>query len=86
MHNYIRLINEMLGQIYQNKHLQKWLDETIVIHKERIVILHYVIMNIDHISKEEIEEKAYLFGNTIQGEEELLSRKIFLCLLHLAKM
>ena len=86
MQNYIRLINEMLGQIYQNKHLQRWLDETIPIRKERIIILHYVIMNIDRLSKEEIEEKAYLYGETIEGEDELLARKIFLCLLHLAKM
>ena len=86
MQNYIRLINEMLGQIYQNKRLQKWLDETILIQKERIIILHYVIMNVDRLSKEEIEEQAYSFGKTIEGEEELLARQIFLCLLHLARM
>ena len=86
MRNYIRMINEMLGQIYQDKHLQKWLDEVIPIQKDRITILHYVIMNSDHLSKEEIEERAYCFGETIQGEEELLARYIFLCLLHLAKM
>jgi len=86
MQNYIRLINEMLGQIYQDKHLQKCLDETISIHPDRIRTLHYVIMNIDRLSKEEIEERAYRYGETIEGEEELVARQIFLCLLYLAKM
>jgi len=86
MQNYIRLINEILGQIYQDERLQEWLDETIPIHKDRIRILHYVIMNIDRLSKEEIEERAYHYGKMIEGEEELLARQIFLCLLHLAKM
>ena len=86
MQNEIRLINEILGQIYQEKKLQKWLDEAIPIHRERVKILHDIIMNIDRLGKEEIEEKAYLFGKTIQGEEELLARQIFLYLLQLAKM
>ena len=83
MHNYIRLINEILGQIYQDKRLQIWLEEAIPIQKEQIIILHYIIMNIDRISREEIEERAYRFGETIKDEDELLARQIFLCLLQL---
>ena len=86
MQNYIKLINDILAQIYQDERLQRCLDETIEIHHERMMILHYVAMNIDCLSKTEIRERAYRYGKTIQGEDELLARQIFLCLLHLADM
>lgn len=85
MRNYIRLINDILGQIYQEERLQKCLKEMIPIHQDRILILHYVVMNIDRLSKEEIRERAYRYGKTIKSED-LLARQIFLCLLHLADM
>ncbi len=83
MKNYIRLINDILGQIYQDERLQSCLEETIHIHHDRIMILHYVAMNIDRLSNAEILERAYRYGKTIKSDE-LLARQIFLCLLHLA--
>lgn len=86
MQNYIRLINDILGQIYQDERLQKCLMETIQIQRDRILILHYVVMNIDRLSQAEIKERAYRYGKTIQSGDELVARQIFLCLLHLAEM
>ena len=83
MKSYIRLINDILGQIYQDERLQSCLEETIHIHHDRIMILHYVAMNIDRLSDAEILERAYRYGKTIKSDE-LLARQIFLCLLHLA--
>lgn len=83
MRYYIRLINDILGQIYQEKRLQKCLEETVLIHHDRLLILHYVAMNIDCLSNEEIRERAYRYGKTIKAED-LLARQIFQCLLHLA--
>ena len=85
MKKYLRQINEILGQIYQEKSLQRCMRETIAIDPERIAILHYVVMNIDCLSEEEIYEYAYCYGQTIK-EDELVARQIFLCLLRLAKM
>ena len=85
MKKYLRQINEILGQIYQEKSLQRCLRETIKPDPERIAILHYVVMNIDCLSKEEIREYAYCYGQTVKAGE-LVARQIFLCLLHLAKM
>ena len=85
MKNYVRLINDILGQIYQEERLQKCLEETVLIHHDRILILHYVAMNIDRLSKEEIRERAYRYGKTIKAED-LLARQIFQCLLYLADM
>lgn len=85
MRNYIRLINDILGQIYQEECLQRCIEETIQVHHDRILILHYVVMNIDRLSNAEIRERAYRYGKTIKSEE-LLARQIFLCLLHLAEM
>ena len=84
MKKYLRQINEILGQIYQEKCLQRCLKETIVIEQERIAILHDVVMNIDCLSREEIRERAYSYGQRVQ-EDELVARQIFLCLLYLAK-
>ena len=85
MQKYLRQINEILGQIYQEKILRRCLRETISIDPERIAILHYVVMNIDCLSREEIREQAYCYGQTVR-EDELVARQIFLCLLHLARM
>ena len=85
MEKYLRQINEILGQIYQEKCLQRCMRETIEIEPERMEILHYVVMNIDCLSKEEIYEQAYCYGQMIK-EDELVARQIFLCLLHLAEM
>lgn len=85
MKSYIRLINDILGQIYQDERLQRCLEETILLHHDRILILHYVAMNIDRLSSAEIRERAYRYGRTIKSED-LLARQIFLCLLHLADM
>ena len=85
MKKYLRQINEMLGQIYQEKCLRRCLKETITIDPERMAILHDVVMNIDCLSEEEIYERAYCYGQTVK-EEELVARQIFLCLLHLAQI
>ena len=85
MQNYNRLINDILGQVYQDERLQRCLDETIKIQRDRILILHYVAMNIDRLSKAEIRERAYRYAATI-GNDDLVARQIFLCLLHLADM
>ena len=84
MKNYSRLINEILGQLYQEERLRNCLKERIKIHPDRIQILHNTVMNFDQMSKVEILEKAYCYGQSI-GEEELLARQIFLCLLCLAE-
>ena len=85
MKNSNKLINEILGQLYQEECLHRCLKEVIQIHPERILILHYIAMNIDHLSRTEIRERAFRYGQTIQ-EDELLARQIFLCLLYLADM
>ena len=83
MKNSNKLINEILGQVYQEEQLRRCLREVIQIHPERIRILHYVATNIGHLTNDELREKAYLYAQTIQ-EEDLLARQIFLCLLNLA--
>ena len=83
MKNSNKLINEILGQLYQEEQLRRCLKEVIQIHPKRILILHYIAMNIEHLTKEELREKAYLYAQTIH-EEDLLARQIFLCLLCLA--
>ena len=85
MKKYMKLINDILVQVYQEEALRRCIAETIHIHRDRIVILHQVVMNIDRLSSEEIREKAYCYGKTIKPED-LLARQIFLCLLHLAKI
>ena len=80
MKNYNRIINEILGQLYQEEKLQKCLREEIKINPERIKILHTIVMNYDRMSKVEIQEQVYSYAGSIQ-EEELLARQIFLCLL-----
>ena len=85
MKKYLRQINEILGQVYQEKRLQRCLRETLEINPERIAILHDVVMNIDCLGREEIYERAYRYGQTVK-EDELVARQIFLCLLHLAQM
>ncbi len=83
MRNYNRMLNDMLGQLYQDEKLRKCLREEIKIHPERIKTLHYIVMNYDKMSSTEIRERAYRYANSIQ-EDELLARQIFLCLLRLA--
>ena len=82
MKHYNRMINEILGQLYQEERLCSCLQETIKIHPERIRILHDIVMNIDCLSKEEMREKIYCYARSIE-EDELLARQIFLCLLYL---
>ncbi len=78
------LISEILGQIYQDRHLYQCLCEEIQIHPDRLRLLHFLIMNYDRMTSMEIEEKTYLYGKMIE-EEELLARQIFLCLIQLSK-
>ena len=85
MKTYLRQINEILGQIYQEKSLQRCLRETVKVDPERMTILYSVVMNIDCLSKEELYERAYHYGKMIKADE-LVARQIFLCLLHLADM
>ena len=82
MKHYNRMINEILGQLYQEERLCSCLHETIKIHPERIQILHKIVMNMDCLSKAEMKELVYCYGKSIE-EDELLARQIFLCLLHL---
>jgi len=84
MRNDNKLINDILGQLYQEERLRRCLKEVIRIHPDRILILHYIVMNIDRLSESEIRERAYCYGQSVQ-EEELLARQIFLCLLCLAE-
>lgn len=85
MKDYNLLMNDILGQLYQEERLRRCLLERIKVHPDRMDILHYVLMNLDGLSKAEIKERAYLYGQTIE-EEDLLARQIFLCLLCLADM
>ena len=80
-----RIINEMLGQLYQEEKLRRCLCEVIRIQPERLKVLHYVVMNYDRMSSVEIYERAYRYADSVQ-EDDLLARQMFLCLLHLAKM
>lgn len=83
MQDYSRLINEMLGQVYQDRRLYRCLCEEIRINPDRIKILYNIVMNYDRMSREEIREKAYRYAKLIESED-LLARQIFLCLLRLA--
>lgn len=85
MRSYMKLINEIVSQIYREERLQKCLKETIHINQERILILHYVAVNIDRLSSDDIRERAYRYGKMIR-QDDLLARQIFLCLLTLADM
>ena len=80
MRHYNQMVNEMLGQLYQEERLCSCLKETIKIHPERIQILHHIVMNMDYLSKAEMREMIYRYGQSIE-EDELLARQIFLCLL-----
>lgn len=83
MKNSNKLINEILGQLYQEECLRRCLKDVIPIHPERVRILHYIATNIEYLTGEELREQVYLYAQTIQ-EEDLLARQIFLCLLYLA--
>ncbi|MBR5565834.1 MAG: hypothetical protein IKW08_06695 [Roseburia sp.] len=85
MKHYNRMINEILGQLYQEERLCSCLRETIKIHPERIQILHSIVMNMDCLNEIELKEMIYRYGQSIE-EDELLARQIFLCLLHLENM
>ena len=76
------MVNEMLGQLYQDEKLRRCLCEEIKINPERIKTLHYIVMNYDRMSSTEMEERIYRYAVGIQ-EDELLARQIFLCLLRL---
>lgn len=82
MKYYNQMINEILGQLYQEERLYSCLKETIKIHPERIRILHHIIMNMDDLSKVEMRDMIYRYGQSIE-EDELLARQIFMCLLYL---
>ena len=85
MKNKNRIINEILGQLYQDEKLQRCLNEEIEINSERMKKLYEIVMNYDRMSGEEIKDLAYDYAESIR-EEELLARQIFLCLLRLAEM
>ena len=80
----MRLIGEMLGQLYIDKRLYRCLYEELNIQPERIRLLHYIVMNYDEMSLNELRGKVYKYGTMIE-EEDLFARKIFLCLLRLVK-
>lgn len=82
--NYEHIINEMLGEIYQDKELFYCLKSEIKIHPERIRILHQIVMNYDRMSCEELWEKVYRYAALIE-EEDLLARQLLLCLQRLVK-
>lgn len=85
MRSYMKLINDIISQIYQEERLRKCIKETLHINRERILILHYVAVNIDRLSSDDIRERAYRYGKMIR-QDDLLARQIFLCLLTLADM
>lgn len=85
MKNGNRMINEMIGQLYQDEKLRRCLHEEIKINQKRITKLYDIVMNYDKMSGKEIKEQAYYYAESIQ-EEELLARQIFLCLLRLSEM
>ena len=80
-----RMINEMIGQLYQDEKLRKCFYDEIKVQPERIKKLYEIIMNCDRLSGNEIKEMAYRYAESIQ-ENELLARQIFLCLLRLSEM
>lgn len=80
----MRLIGEMLGQLYVDKRLYQCLCEELNIRPDRIRLLHYIVMNYDMMSIQELRGKVYKYGALIE-EEDLFARKIFLCLLRLVK-
>lgn len=79
----MRLIGDMLGQLYQDRCLYQCLCEALNIRPERLKQLHYIVMNYDRMSPHEIREKAYKYGTMIE-DEDLIARQMFLCLLRLA--
>ncbi len=85
MKNSNRMINEMLGQFYQDEKLRRCLHEEIKIHPERIKKLYEIVMNYDKMDEKEIKELAYSYAESIR-EDELLARQIFLCLLRLSEI
>ena len=80
----MRLIGELLGQLYADKNLYRCLCEELNIRPQRVRLLHYIVMNYDMMSVQELREKVYEYGAMIK-EEDLFARKIFLCLLRLVK-
>ena len=85
MKNNNRMINEMLGQLYQEEKLQRCLNEEIKINSERMKKLYEIVMNYDRMSGKEIKELAYDYAESIR-EDELFARQIFLCLIRLSEM
>jgi len=79
------LINDILGQLYQEERWSRCLKEVIQIQPERLWLLHNTVMNVGGLSGAEVRERAFRYGQTVK-EEDLLARQIFLCLLHLADM
>lgn len=76
------LIGEMLGELYTDRRLYRCLCEELHVCPMRIRLLHYIVMNYDRMSLNELREKIYKYGAMIE-EEDLVARKIFLCLLRL---
>ena len=76
-------MNEILGQLYQERRLYQCFYEGLQIHPERIRRVHYIVMNYDRMSSEEIRKAAFDYGKMI-GDEDLFARQMFLCLLRLA--
>lgn len=78
----MRLIGNMLGQLYIDKRLYICLCEELDICPERLKLLHHIVLYYERMSLKEIREKVFLYGTMIE-EEDLFARKIFLCLLRL---
>ena len=78
----MRLIGEMLGQLYNDRRLYTCLCEELVTSPERLKLLHHIVLEYERMPLKEIREKVFLYGAMI-GEEDLFARKIFLCLLRL---
>ena len=81
----MRLIGDMLGQLYMDKHLYRCLCEELDICPKRIRLLHYIVMNYDRMTLKELREMVFKYGAMIK-EKDLFARQIFLCLLRLVKM
>lgn len=79
----MRLMNEILGQLYQDRRLYQCFYDGLQIHPDRMRKVHYIVMNYDRMSSQEIREAAFGYGEMI-GDEDLFARQMFLCLLRLA--
>ena len=80
----MRMIGDMLGQLYNDKCLYTCLCEELKVCPNRLKLLHHIVLNYDRMTLKELKEKVFKYGKMIE-EEDLFARQIFLCLLRLVK-